>query len=107
MRLEFKKYVKRNKNIDFGFTDKKGRYVGANIILGTMIAVEQDDDTSWSNHDYKGVANKPGEYSMVYIHGTRNGERFGPLQRTHYFLTDEDRDKYIEKRIKAMKKRNY
>ena len=87
-------------------SDDKGRKIGVRIIKGWIDVVPMDG----SEPRDQGACTLPtGRHYAFEPHATRDGEPFGPLQRTQFFQTAEERDKaaedYLDRAFKrAMKK---
>jgi len=86
----------------FGVADYKGREIGGMVDtfefdFTPMSAAEEATEASWDQ--------APGHYFGFRPHATRNGQRFGALQRKQLFLTAGARDAAVEKYFRNARKR--
>ena len=91
--------------IDFGYRDRWGRKMGASIRTYIMMAFTQQPDSERRGYDWSNDVDSHGRYFAVYMQTTRENAEYGATQATRYFKTFDDRKQYIDKRLKAMKKR--
>lgn len=80
---------------EFGLVDAKGRKMGAWVFTDTRTAVE--------NGTNSGYVIDPGIWHCVSMCASRDGESYGVSGGTKFFRTEEERAKYIEKRMKVMR----
>lgn len=89
----------------FGLYDKEGREMGAAVTTYDVSIEHYDAGNSHMDvASYVGVGT-PGFYPVSYICTTRDGRSYGALQKSKIFLTEEERAKYISKRLSEMRKR--
>jgi hypothetical protein len=87
--------------IGFGYTDKKGREIGARVTLQTREMVLVD-----SNQPYvSGFSIEPGNYFTFTPLATRGGESFGAFSGTRYFKSEAARAAAVAKYLVDAKKR--
>lgn len=79
----------------FNLVDPKGRKMGAWVSTETILATE--------NHANTGRIIEPGVWFSVQMCASRNGAGYGVTGGTKYFRSEEERAKYIEKRMKVMR----
>lgn len=92
--------VTRNEQHDFGITDSKLRNVGTSVEYSVQVFEPIHD--GWKDGYYHRA---PGVYLCWYGHATRDGERFGALQTTHFCATEDERDKQVRKYIESARLR--
>jgi len=80
---------------EFGLVDAKGRKMGAWVTTETRLATESNTNS--------GQIIEPGVWFSVNMCASRDGKGYGVSGGTQYFRTEEERAKYIEKRMKAMR----
>lgn len=79
----------------FGLVDAKGRKMGAWVTTETRLATE--------NNTNSGQIIEPGVWFTVSMCASRDGAGYGVTGGTQYFRTEDERAKYIEKRMKGMR----
>lgn len=88
------------KIVDFELRDKKGRRVGAQVVLTVETLAPAPEG------EY-GYTQPPGTYFCFRPSATRNGKPFGAIQTKRFFATFEERDAEVKRYFDAAVKRAY
>lgn len=88
--------------VDFGVRDSKGRAVGVVVETWSMSFGfgPCPSDTLFTNRQLP-----PGLYHFARVTAARDQKAFGPSQEAHPFLLAEDRQAYVDKRVRESRAR--
>lgn len=97
----------QERKVSFGIKDERGREIGADIDTGVttfrlVTQEEWDSQPSWGGGYYTVPA---GDQYWYCPQATRNGKKYGALQRQQFFPTAAERDAAVEKYLANAKKR--
>jgi hypothetical protein len=96
--------IQQPKAISLGLIDAKGREVGAVISLDKRqyrLPTEEELERSYCLTFCDGI---PGNYVFeAYVQKTKNGISFGAGQNVKRFDSEEEANKYIQRRLKSIK----
>ena len=90
--------------VELGYTDDRGRKVMAIIYKHTAELAERDEAVDHAWKPYFESETGAGVYYFVEVTAGRDGKRFGAAQRGASFLTEADRDAYVEARLATSRK---
>jgi hypothetical protein len=83
------------RRVSFNATDARGRQHGVDIEKRECVFT----DAGHCEYGRGAYSIEVGHYFTLHMMGTRDGVKFGPMQPTKYFKTEEERELYIEKRL--------
>ena len=91
-------------NVDFGFTDRLGRRIGAMVITETITDASAPVATATYVPEERRML-EAGRPFYLYCKATRNEAGYGASQDRHYFATEAERQAKIDGYLKAARKR--
>lgn len=103
MNLIFRSSNIKKTTVNLSISDSKGRDVGVIITKSDMITESAPADAKIFNAA-AGITAPNKHYFGVRVQKTKNGKIFGASQPTRYFASEADTKKYIEARIRNIKK---
>lgn len=84
--------------VHYDHYDAKGRRIGAKITRSVIEYVPVPEGQTWGNCREAGV------YLCACVEATRDGQRYGASQTTMHFTSEDDRERFIAKRLIASAK---